>query len=278
MYTFTVDTTELSKKLTELAVAAKVSLADVMKQETAYLVREILRFTPPKSRKQGEGAIYGDLFGGKVNKYSSVGLFQKIGASTEVLPRYTRQPARGVTETIGVNLGWERSKKIRIMRKFWKPGASLGEMREFHKRYQNPKTGRTGHISQSTVGRWKVQDQMWVGDSQAKAYFNELKKRVGWTAAGWQALAQQCGADKLSNSKRWSAKLASVAGKSDTNFTAYGNPFVKAVAYNVKIPNYQRMIDGAVASRLKTTAKKVEAATNGRAVNLGFTRVGPSSK
>ncbi len=278
MMTFAVDTRALNQSLTRLALAARVSLGDVMKQETAYLVREILRFTPPKSRKQGEGAIYGDLFGGKkTGRYSSIGLFHKIGAASEALPKYTRQPS-GATETIGVNLGWEGSKKIRIMRKFWKPGASLGEMQAFHKRYQNPKTGRTGQISQSTVGRWKVQDQMWVGDSQAKAYFNELKKRVGWAAAGWQTLAQQCGADKLSGSKRWSARLATVAGRSDTNFSANGQPYVKATAFNTKIPNYQRMIDGAVASRLRTTDKKVEQVLKGKAVNLGFTRVGPSSK
>lgn len=277
MYTFAVDTADLNRSLTRLAMAARVSLGDVMKQETAYLVREILRFTPPKSRKQGEGAIAGDLFGGKKNsstRYSSIGLFQKIGASTQVLPRNPGSAG----ETIGVNLGWERGKKVRIMRKFWKPGASLGEMREFHKRYQNPKTGRTGRISQSTIGRWKVQDQMWVGDSQAKAYFNELKSRVGWAAAGWQSLAQQCGADKLAGSKRWSARLASVAGRAETNFTGNGQPYVKATAFNTKIPNYQRMIDGAVASRLRTTDKKVEQVLAGKAVNLGFTRVGPSSK
>jgi hypothetical protein len=277
MMTFDVDTRALNHSLTRLALAARVSLGDVMKQETAYLVREILRFTPPKSRKQGEGAIYGDLFGGKKTsstRYSSVGLFQKIGASTQVPPRKTGSEG----ETIGVNLGWERGKKVRIMRKFWKPGASLGEMREFHKRYQNPKTGRTGQVSQSTIGRWKVQDQMWVGDSQAKAYFNELKKRVGWAAAGWQSLAQQCGADKLANSKRWSARLATVAGRAETNFSSDGQPYVKATAFNTKIPNYQRMIDGAVASRLRTTDKKVEQVLAGKAVNLGFTRVGPSSK
>lgn len=275
MYTFTVDTADLNRSLTRLAMAARVSLGDVMKQETAYLVREILRFTPPKSRKQGEGAIAGDLFGGKkTGRYTSIGLFQKIGSSTQVLPRKTG--AEG--ETIGVNLGWERGKKVRIMRKFWKPGASLGEMREFHKRYQDPKTGRTGRVSQSTIGRWKVQDQMWVGDSQAKAYFNELKKRVGWAAAGWQTLAQQCGADKMANSKRWSARLATVAGRSETNFSGNGQPYVKATAFNTKIPNYQRMIDGAIASRLRTTDKKVEQVLAGKAVNLGFTRVGPSSK
>jgi hypothetical protein len=277
MLTFVADTAALNRSLTRLAVASKVALGDVLKQETAYLVREILRFTPPKSRKQGEGAIYGDLFGGKkssATRYSSIGLFQKIGSSTQLPPRKTG----GEGETIGVNLGWERGKKVRIMRKFWKPGASLGEMREFHKRYQNPKTGRTGRISQSTIGRWKVQDQMWVGDAQAKAYFNELKKRVGWTLAGWQTLAQQCGADKLGGSKRWSARLATAAGASNTNFSGNGRPYVHATAFNVKIPNYQRMVDGAVASRLRTTDKKLEQVLKGKAVNLGFTRVGPSSK
>jgi hypothetical protein len=41
----------------------------------------------------------------------------------------------------------------------------------------------------------------------------------------------------------------------------------------VKIPDYQRMVDGALISRIKTTNKKVAAVLANRAVNLGFTRV-----
>ena len=40
------------------------------------------------------------------------------------------------------------------------------------------------------------------------------------------------------------------------------------------IDHYQRMIDGAINSRIKTTTKKVAAVLANRAVNLGFTRVG----
>jgi hypothetical protein len=50
-------------------------------------------------------------------------------------------------------------------------------------------------------------------------------------------------------------------------------PFIKATAHNVKIPNYQRMIDGAINSRIQTTVKKIEAIRANAAVNLGFIRV-----
>jgi hypothetical protein len=42
----------------------------------------------------------------------------------------------------------------------------------------------------------------------------------------------------------------------------------------VKIPNYQRMIDAAINSRMRTTMKKIAAVKANKAVNLGFTRVG----
>jgi hypothetical protein len=51
-------------------------------------------------------------------------------------------------------------------------------------------------------------------------------------------------------------------------------PFIKATAHNVKIPNYQRMIDAAINSRMRTTMKKIAAVKANKAVNLGFTRVG----
>ena len=50
-------------------------------------------------------------------------------------------------------------------------------------------------------------------------------------------------------------------------------PFIKATATNVKIPNYQRMVDGAINSRERTTVKKVNAVLANRAVNLGFIKV-----
>ena len=168
----------------------------LLKEEMRLLIRDVIAFTPPKSQKQGENAIKSDLFGGRktVGKaYTVKGIFQRIGSSTLVPPR--NKSAAG--ETVGVNLGWERSKNIRIMRKFWKPNATMAEMTAFHKRYQNKNTGRVSWVSQHDIGRWKVQDQMWVSNATADCYYNMLASRVGFAKAGWSKAARNVGITAL---------------------------------------------------------------------------------
>jgi hypothetical protein len=195
------DTKKLEYALARLADAAKVDLGLVIKQEGAYVARTIMLITPPtgdklakgsqtqipivtggtitktkagglstNARKQGENAILGDLFGGRqLAKEKSIGIFQKIGNSTEVPPR------DGQNETMGVNLGWEGSKKIRIYRKFWQPGASIAQMRAFHYANRNER-GRPKQVTRSAIGRWQVQDQMWVSN-EATLISNTRRKR-----------------------------------------------------------------------------------------------------
>ena len=101
-----------------------------------------------------------------------------------------------------------------------------------------------------------------------------MEDRVGWTVSGWNSSAKVTGA----RYKKFSDKLKPQAGGNKlfgSVQSSFGpQPFIKATAHNVKIPNYQRMIDAAINSRTRTTAKKVAAVLANRAVNLGFTRVG----
>jgi len=260
-----IDTSLLEGKLNELAAAARVAPGQVFREETKLLIKSLWDNTPPATNAQGRGAISQDLFGGKKKgggRYGSVGLFQRIGNSTQVPPR------NGATETVGVHLGWEQSKTIRIMRKFWKPNASRGDMEAHHKRYQDPKTGRTWYISQSQIGRWKVQDQMWVKDSVANSYLRWLQSRVGWTKAGFAALMSDVGGAVPS----WINRHRSQAGYSRVNLDR-PNAYVFGIGYNIKIPGYQRMVDNAVKFREKMTAVKLQRVLDGKATNLGFVRI-----
>lgn len=259
------NTRELENRLYILAREARVGYGQVIREEGRLIAKNIQQLTPPASHAQGRGAIRQDLFGGKRKgggRYSSVGLFQMIGNSTQVPPRNQG------SETVGIRLGWESGKAIRIMRKNWRPDASLAEMREFHKRYQNPKTGRTGYVSQSTIGRWRVQDQMWVKDAAAKAYLNELQSRVGWAKAAQAPVIQAAGGSVPA----WIGRHAAKSGTATTNFTGE-TPFVRSVGYNIKIPNYQRVVDNAVKNRERVTQTKINRLIAGRATNLGFVTI-----
>jgi hypothetical protein len=286
------DTKRLEYALARLADAAKVDLGLIIKQEGAYVARTIMLITPPtgdklakgsqsqiplvtggtitktkagglstNARQQGENAILGDLFGGRqLAKEKSIGIFQKIGNSTEVPPR------DGQNETMGVNLGWEGSKKIRIYRKFWQPGASIEQMKAFHYANRNAR-GRPKQVTRSAIGRWQVQDQMWVSNEAADAYLKYTQKKVGLGKAGFAAAAMACGVRVPSWIRRHMAK----AGTAQVQFGQ--NPFVSARTTGNKIPDLQRVVDSALKIRYKVTLSKVRALIANRAVNLGFAKV-----
>jgi hypothetical protein len=286
------DTSKLEYALAKLADYAKVDLGLVIKQEGAYVARTIMLITPPtgdklakgaqtkipivtggfitktkaggmstNAREQGENAIKGDLFGGRqLAKEKSIGLFQRIGNSTEVPPR------GGQNETMGVNLGWEGSKKIRIYRKFWRPGASIDEMKAFHHANRN-KRGRPKQVTRSAIGRWQVQDQMWISNQAADAYLKYVQKNVGLAKAGFAATAMACGV----RVPRWIKRHMAKAGIAQVQFGQ--NPFVSARTTGNKIPDLQRVVDSALKIRYKVTLSKYRALLANRAVNLGFAKV-----
>jgi hypothetical protein len=256
--TVQIDSARYRNALNDFVYRLNADAATLLKEEMRLLLRDIIRFTPPNNKKQGEGAIGGDLFGGKRKsgaRYSSIGLFQRIGQSTLQPPRKNGQS--GLTGR--VNLGWERSKTIRIYRKFWKPNASLSEMEAFHKRYQNPRTGRTGHISQSVIGRWKVQDQMWVSDSAAAAYFKSLASRVGFTKAGWLKAAIRVGL----NVPSWIGRHVAYA-RGDYNPPTANKLEIEAINRSSKIPNYyERHVYPAMQSRVRSIESEVKRLLSG---------------
>ena len=290
MISISADTKKLEFALARLADAARVDLGLVIKQEGAYVARTIMQITPPtgdkvsnggqiplvtggtitktkagglstNAKQQGENAIKGDLFGGRnLGKERSIGLFQRIGNSTLVPPR------NNATETVGVNLGWEGSKKIRIYRKFWKEGASISEMRAFHRANLNSR-GRPKQVTRSVIGRWQVQDQMWISNQAADAYLKYVQKKVGLGKAGFAAAAIACGV----RVPAWIRRHVTKAGTAQVQFGK--NPFVSARTTGNQIPDLQRVVDSALKIRYKVTLSKVRALIANRAVNLGFAKV-----
>lgn len=95
----------------------------------------------------------------------------------------------------------------------------------------------------------------------------QIQDRVGWTVSGWIPTARVTGAKW----KKFSDRFGSKSGSQQSNFGP--NPYLIATNKQVKIPNYQRIVDGAIRSRSRTTLKKVDRLLAGKAVNLGFTRV-----
>jgi hypothetical protein len=225
----------------------------LLKEEMRLLLRDIVHFTPPlKGHAQGRNAFKGDLFGGKKRAakiYNVHGIFQRIGKSKLAIPKKRRH---GDAETFAVRLGWEQSKVIRIWKKFWNPDASIGQMKEFHKRFQNKMTGRIGWVSQHDIGRHKVQDQMWVSNSAANAYFKLLADRVGLARAGWAAAAAAVGLRLPGwvTKHNWTA-LGSYQAPTPEKLEIVG------VNKSTKIPNYfAKHVEPAMRARVRSLASE----------------------
>jgi hypothetical protein len=281
MITITFDHADLDYKLQRLANAARVDLGKVIRQEGGNVAMSIMMILPPSTSKagtvekpkssglakaaqrQGNNAIKSDLFGGRRKsgaRYSSVGLFQRIGSSN------LRPPKRARSETASVNLGWERSKTIRIYYKFWRENASNDEMRKFHLRYRD-RYGRVPFVSRSAIGRWQVQDQMWISNSSADSYLKSVQEKVGWSKAGFAAAAIACG----QRVPAWIRRHAQRAGIASVNFGS--NPFVIGTSVATKIPDVGRYIQAGLNFRVKITQMKIDRILANQAVNLGFGRI-----
>lgn len=246
----------LEMALHELAKEAKVGLGLVIKEEARYAIQTIVKFTPPKQRPQGVNAVRADF-----SRLAEPLVFQDLQAKAteggfyKSMARYVRN--RDV-------------EKLRAL--FRNPnlthyyGRPLLESEDAIKKYHRSQ--------QNSRGRITGKPRVLAFGLDFRRVRKTMEDRVGWTVSGWNASAKVTGA----RYKKFSDKLKPQAGGNKlfgSVQSSFGpQPFIKATAHNVKIPNYQRMIDAAINARLRITIRKVAAVKANKAVNLGFTRVG----
>ena len=246
----------LEMALHELAKEAKVSLGLVIKEEAKYAIQTIVKFTPPKSTKQGANAVRGDF-----SRLAEPLVFQDLQAKATEGGFY-KSMARYV-----------RNRDVEKMRALLRNpnlshyyGRPLLESEDAIKKYHKDQRNDRGRI--------RGKPRVLAFGSDFRRVRSIMEDRVGWTVSGWNASAKVTGA----RYKKFSDKLKPQAGgniRFGSVQSSFGpQPFIKATAHNVKIPNYQRMIDAAINARLRITIRKVAAVKANKAVNLGFTRVG----
>ena len=56
------DTSKLEFALTRLALAARMELGPIIKEEGRFVTKTLIQFTPPKNRKQGTTAVGSDMW------------------------------------------------------------------------------------------------------------------------------------------------------------------------------------------------------------------------
>jgi hypothetical protein len=253
MIAITIENERLSAALTELARASQFGLGPIIKEEGRYLTQLFIKFTPPKSKKQGVNAVRKDI--GKMTAVLDYNTLKAKAAPGSIYESMARMVRRRETEKLNNLL---RNPKI----SYWggrRVLSDITQVAEVHLRARNK------------YGRIPKDQNVAAYKTDARRYRKAIEDRVGWTVAGWIPAAKATGA----RYKKFAEPLASNAGEVAYWFgRANERPvFIVARNRNVKIPNYQRMIDGAFNSRVSTTTKKVKRLLAGKAVNLGFTRV-----
>jgi hypothetical protein len=244
-------TRELEAALARLASAARVDYGLVVKEEAKYLLQTLLKFTPPKSRPQGNAAVARDM--NNLTTPFEHRYFQERqteGGFYKSIARYVRTRQSGKLQALFNNPNLKGFYGLQLL-------TTKQEILKIHKQRRNIK-GR--------VESGKKQYASYMAD--AKAVRKEIQSRVGWTLSGWIPAAKATGARYLKFSDRFGAK----SGTQSSNFNT-PNPFIIGRNYNVKIPNYQNDVTQALQSRTGTTIKKLERVLAGKAVNLGFIRV-----
>jgi hypothetical protein len=247
----------LEFQLAKLANAAKVDLGLVIKEEAKYAIQTIVKFTPPKSKQQGANAVRADF-----SRLAQPLVYQELQAKAteggfyKSMARYVRKREVEKLRALLRNPKLSYYYGMRLLE-------NEDALRSYHRGRQ--KTNARGRITGKP-------DHLAFG-ADFKKYRNEIEGRVGWTVSGWNSSAKVTGAryKKFSDKLKPQASGNKLFGSVRSSFGP--QPFIKATAHNVKIPNYQRMIDGAINSRIQTTVKKIEAINSNAAVNLGFIRV-----
>jgi len=147
---------------------------NLVRDESRRLVQQIMRFTPPKDRRQGEQAIEREL--GSLFSEAAPMTIDEIGSKHGL-----RQIDAFLTKKDGTKLPIH-----------WDNLDPMGQnMQRYHHHYQNRRGRVPINVSGNTLGDWRARVVIPIGSKQA--YIDKIKKRVGRWKASWAKLATELG-------------------------------------------------------------------------------------
>lgn len=284
-----VDTRELENKLTLLARRAGAEVGTVLRQESLYITQTIIRNTPPNNFAQGRAAVARDIrrvftplrwvmnyLKVTVNRPQTALIVAKLirqGKHAEAM-QLMSQPA-DVAEQVTVKAHRRGSAKVGSytqtrLRKgalvpMVRPGTPIIRTpdpamhiarRNGYGRVAGKRRGSQGVVKASAI----VEDGKSLRD-----YIRAVQERVGWAKAGFASALTASGGSPPD----WYGRLAPNSGAAKADFLG-ANPGIFAIAYNVKIPGYQRIVDDSIRFREKITQTKLDRVWADKGTNLGF--------
>jgi hypothetical protein len=190
MAKFKFQTEGLKNILEEYAELREQSIPDAVVASARLLCVELARRTQPfgaddKAKKVGEKSITRDLRGRGGSGTVRAGIFGVANfEKDEGFAWYAKGPnVRLFITKDGKVYGTDKS--------FFRPNASEGELRTFHKsKFVNGKMSSAGGRDR-TIGRWRFTEKMFVDQSTLDSYVDSQILKVGWAKSAWAACARE---------------------------------------------------------------------------------------
>jgi len=224
----------------------------LLKEEMRLILREVMRFTPPKTFAQGRAAVAKDLAKNAAPLDPSKVRWPRM---SEVVKKRNLAAIQKIADN--------QKKGFWASRKLLK---STSEIADQHKR------NRTSRGRVSSDRRNMALLSVW------RKYTREVQSRVGWAKAGWSAAAAGVGLPIPG----WVQRLAGAAAGSYIAPTP-NRLVIEARNRSVKIPNYQNDVVYAVvrsrAMSIEAELKRILGGGKTRRASLAHTIHGqPASK
>jgi len=188
MITMKFDSKLLQKRLAEIGIDVTDDANASLKQHARLLARNLAFQTAPfglskESQRMGENTIRGDILGrlARVDERTTnrQPLFFVINESH--VKKFSKKSPDGI-QKLWVS---KDGRVYGVEETFFKPDASIEEMRAHHKKYfKNGRRTRAGSFTRD-IGRWRFIDKMTVGKDSMKKYLKWIFLRVGLSKAGW---------------------------------------------------------------------------------------------
>jgi hypothetical protein len=279
----TADTRELENRLYLLAKASRTLPGQVIKEEARFISENIIKLTPPKTKAQGRAKVKEDI--GKVfTSLNYVMRYLKVVAGNPQMAIALKtliqkgdfqgaialiNTAANTTETVSVKGHRRESYRVRA---YTQTRTRVGTAVPYVSRSTAivPSVDAAMHTGRRNE-RGRVTHSKLSGIILSKKsltdYIKRVQDRVGWAKAGFVSALRASGGTAID----WYGRLAGAAGYATANFGE--NPGIYAVAHNIKIPGFQRVVDNTVKQREKITQRKIDRLLAGKATNLGFVTI-----
>jgi hypothetical protein len=226
------DSTEFQAALAKLRTAAKAGLIDpsfgTLPVQARLAAERIGKFTPPKTKDQGEAAIRGDLFN----------IFEL--RRKETIEAYLKQAGAGAFT------GWIHNNPLKVHVLVSSGGViqSLADARAVHERFLNNR-GRIRRIACKFMISREVLDQ----------YLAELWGQIGKARAGWAVGAMALGSSDVLG---WVARHLMDGQGTFQNGLNDQRPFI-AIANNSRWAGRESEAERIVAGALAARARDMQA-------------------